>query len=228
MVAANENSALHTHYLLGTLPGRAPCLSPTVHARKQQRSARAAVEDPFLVRGDNGDPATPRAAAVGTSMSVRAKEVRGQLACLPGSHGGDAEGAKVHPPPLLGRRTQMLPRQMLLLFLGLSCQDLSQLPRGETLPACPSGSRPLADLQEGLSAMVTPSTLTVHRTRARVQSLWLPVPSGEEASRAAGIRRARPGLGYPDTAFPCPVQQAGPPIMSSRAASFYYNTEKML
>lgn len=44
--------------------------------------------------------------------------------------------------------------------------------------------------------MATPSTLTVHRTRARVQSLWLPGPSGEEASRAAGIRRSRPGLGY--------------------------------
>lgn len=39
MVEASENSALHTHYLLGTLPGCAPCLSPTAHTRKQQRSA---------------------------------------------------------------------------------------------------------------------------------------------------------------------------------------------
>lgn len=102
MVAANENSALHTHYLLGTLPGRAPCLPPQCALGNNSDPPRATEEDPFLVRGHNGDPATPRAAAVGTSMSVRAKEVRGQLACLPGSHGGDAEGAKVHPPSLLG------------------------------------------------------------------------------------------------------------------------------
>lgn len=91
------------HPLPARHPAR-PCALPSRQCTLGNNSdpPRATEEDPFLVRGDNRDPATPRAEAVGTSMSVRAKEVRGQLACLPGSHRGDAEGAKVHPPPLLG------------------------------------------------------------------------------------------------------------------------------
>lgn len=51
MAEVNENSALYTHYQLGTLPGR-PHLFSTVHIMKQRCSApRATEEDLFLVRG---------------------------------------------------------------------------------------------------------------------------------------------------------------------------------
>lgn len=56
--------------------------------------------------------------------------------------------------------------------------------------------------------MVTPSMAHRPQNKSKSALTWHPFPSGEEASRAAGIRRARPELGYPDTAFPCPVQQA--------------------
>ena len=52
MVEASENSALHTHHLPGTLPGRAPHPRPTVPTRREHIHPCATEEDMFLVRGD--------------------------------------------------------------------------------------------------------------------------------------------------------------------------------
>lgn len=74
MVEAKENSALHTHYLLDTLSGHASHLFPLCTRRNSSACPCATEEDLFLVRGDNGDPATPNAAEVSTSMSVKGQK----------------------------------------------------------------------------------------------------------------------------------------------------------
>lgn len=131
----------------------------------------------------------------------------------------------MHPPPLPGEPSKCCqgrgPSRPQPLFPGPLPDSIGSRPARLPLGLTSSGQ----SSRRPEHGHVTPAVAHAHRARARVRSPGS--PSGEEASRAAGNRRARPvppscasQLGYPDTALYS--------RSSNNVISFLYNTAEML
>lgn len=70
MVEAKENSALHTHYLLGTLCFPPPRVHDEITVLAPVLQKRTCSWSEVTI----GDPATPNAVEVSTSMSVKGQK----------------------------------------------------------------------------------------------------------------------------------------------------------